>query len=97
MSTSLQNAFPFSISFNLHTIPVKYYQGRRGSTVGILGRHKRDTYGRFGASLVAQMVKKLPAVQETALIPGLVRFPGEGNGNPLQYPCLKNSMDRGAW
>ena len=30
-------------------------------------------------------------------IPGLGRYPGEGNGYPLQYPCLKNSMDRGAW
>ena len=30
-------------------------------------------------------------------IPGLGRSPGEGNGNPLQYPCLENSMDGGAW
>ena len=30
-------------------------------------------------------------------IPGLGRFPGEGNGCPLQYSCLENSMDRGAW
>ena len=30
-------------------------------------------------------------------IPGLGRSPGEGNGNPLQYPCLENSMDWGAW
>ena len=30
-------------------------------------------------------------------IPGLGRFPGEGNGNPLQYSCLENPMDRGAW
>ena len=30
-------------------------------------------------------------------IPRLGRFPGEGNGNPLQYSCLENSMDRGAW
>ena len=30
-------------------------------------------------------------------IPGLGRSPGEGNGNPLQYPCLENSLDRGAW
>ena len=30
-------------------------------------------------------------------IPGLRRSPGEGNGNPLQYTCLENSMDRGAW
>ena len=30
-------------------------------------------------------------------IPGSGRSPGRGNGNPLQYPCLENSMDRGAW
>ena len=30
-------------------------------------------------------------------IPGSGRSPGEGNGNPLQYPCLENPMDRGAW
>ena len=30
-------------------------------------------------------------------VPGLGRSPGEGNGNSLPYPCLKNSMDRGTW
>ena len=30
-------------------------------------------------------------------VPGLGRSPGEGNGNPLQYSCLENPMDRGAW
>ena len=34
---------------------------------------------------------------DPGLIPGLGRFPGEGNGNPLQYSCLGNPMDRGAW
>ena len=34
---------------------------------------------------------------ELGLIPGLGRSPGEGNGNPLQYSCLENSMDGGAW
>ena len=34
---------------------------------------------------------------DLGLIPGSGRSPGEGNGNPLQYPCLENSMDRGAW
>ena len=34
---------------------------------------------------------------DPGLIPGLGRSPGEGNGNPLQYSCPKNSMDRGAW
>ena len=36
-------------------------------------------------------------VGDLASIPGLGRSPGEGNGNPLQYPCLENLMDRGAW
>ena len=34
---------------------------------------------------------------DLGLIPGLGRFPGGGHGNPLQYSCLGNSMDRGAW
>ena len=48
-------------------------------------------------TLVAQTVKNLPVMQETpGSIPGLGRSPGEGNGYPLQYSCLENSMDRGA-
>ena len=34
---------------------------------------------------------------DTGSIPGLGRPPGRGNGNPLQYSCLENPMDRGAW
>ena len=34
---------------------------------------------------------------DLGLIPGLGRTPGEGSGNPLQYSCLENPMDRGAW
>ena len=43
-------------------------------------------------------VKNPPTVQEMR-VPSLggEDFPGGGNGNPLQYSCLKNSMDRGAW
>ena len=36
-------------------------------------------------------------VGNLGLIPGLGRSPGEGNGNPLQYSCLENPMDGGAW
>ena len=36
-------------------------------------------------------------VGDLGLIPGSGSSPGEGNGNPLQYSCLENSMDRGAW
>ena len=41
------------------------------------------------------MLEKTPG--DLGLIPGLGRSPGEGNGNPLQYSCLENPMDRGAW
>ena len=47
------------------------------------------------------MVKNPPASAEDARDPGSIsalgRSPGEGNGNPLQFSCLDNSMDRGAW
>ena len=47
------------------------------------------------------VVKNLPAnagnARDTGSIPGLGSSPGEGNGNPLQYSCLGNPMDRGAW
>ena len=43
------------------------------------------------------MVKDLPAVQETWVQSLGWEDPGEGNGNPLQYPCLENSVDTGAW
>ena len=35
--------------------------------------------------------------EDLASVPGLGGYPGEGNGNPLQYSCLENPMDRGAW
>ena len=44
------------------------------------------------------MIKNLPAnAGDVGSIAGLGRSPGEGNGNPLQYSCLGNPMDRGAW
>ena len=47
---------------------------------------------------VAQAVKASAYNDEDpGSIPGLGRSPGEGNGNPLQYSCLENPMDRGAW
>ena len=48
----------------------------------------------LGTSLVAQTVKNLPAnAGEPGSIPGSGRSPGEGNGYPLQYSCLENSME----
>ena len=53
-------------------------------------------------SLLVMLVVKDPLAKardprDADSISGLGRSPGEGNGNPLQYSCLKNPMDRGAW
>ena len=51
-----------------------------------------------GASLEAQIVKNPPAMQgDSGSILGLGRYLGEGDGYPLQYSGLQNSMDRGVW
>ena len=59
------------------------------------------SHGTLGASQVALVVKNPPAnsrdARDMGSIPGLGRCPGGGNGNPLLYACLENSMDRGAW
>ena len=50
----------------------------------------------MGASPIAHWVKNLPTMQETQFRSlGWENPPGGGNGNPLQYHCLKNPMDRG--
>ena len=54
-----------------------------------------------GASQVALVVKNLPDnegdIRDMGLIPDFGRYPGGGHGNPLQYSCLENPMDRRAW
>ena len=61
-----------------------YFSSKTDMMIGILpgGSDGKESAGNAG---------------ELYLIPGLGGFPGEGNGYPLQYSCLENSMDRGAW
>ena len=77
-----------------------YLQFRDGRDHGnVLHRYSWlfDIPLRFLLLILAQMVKNLPAnVGDLGSIPELGRSPGEENGNPLQYSCLENSMDRGA-
>ena len=72
---------------NLHPIAVApYFQ-----IIGDLGDVRSPLLG-------GSVVKIMPAnAGDAGAIPGLGRSPGEGNSNPLQYSCLGNPMDRGAW
>ena len=61
----------------------------------------RVTRGVSAWALVVLVVKNPPAsagdIRDASVIPGSGRSPGGGHGNPLQYSCLENPMDRGAW
>ena len=83
------------------------FQARTLERVAISFSRQTCTYylffGRFlaGASQVALVVKNPPAnagdLRDVGLIPRSGRSPGEGHGNSVQYSCLENPMDRGAW
>jgi len=47
--------------------------------------------------VVKNLLANAGDIRDAGLIPRLGRSPGEGNGNPLQYSCLENPTDRGAW
>jgi hypothetical protein len=67
--------------------------------------HEKKSYNSYLRniiqSIIIRVAKNPPAstgdARNEGLIPGLGRSPGVSNGNPLQYRCLENSMDRGAW
>ena len=85
---------------------LKAEQGR--GTPGLVREWKRRTEavlgsvcncpGFWGASQGGSEGKESTCIAgDPGSIPGLGRSPGEGNGNPLQYSCLENFLDRGAW
>ena len=67
----------------------------------IASQHESYILGIKGASQLVLVVKNPPAnagnITDSGSSPGWGRSPGEGHGNPLQYSCLENPMDRGAW
>ena len=78
-------------------LPIPVFSGFPGDSDG-----KESASAHFLGFPVAQMVKNLPAMPQTwawslGSIPGLGRSLEGGHGNPLQYSCLENPMDRGAW
>ena len=54
-------------------------------------------YRFLGGLVVKNLLVNAGDTRDVGSIPRLGRFPGEGNGNPVQYSCLKNPMDRGTW
>ena len=76
-------------------------ESQAGPEKQLLASPIRASYEKHGASQMVLLVKNPPAdardVRDAGWIPGLGRSPGEGHGNPLQYSCLENRMDRGAW
>ena len=75
---------------------------RNGNVISYLGATRiTQTWTSPWASGMKLVVKNPPTnagdLRDTGSVPGLGRFPGGGNGNPLQYPCLNNPMDRETW
>jgi len=74
---------------------------RKTTLMTSIHTHQKKKKKKNGASQVVLVVKNLPAsVGDTRNVSSIPRSgisPGAGNGNPLQYPCLENSMDRRIW
>ena len=83
----------------LQTEAIKLFKVKLYVALSIKKKNLKVTFAR--ASQMVLVVKNLPAnagdARDTGSILGLGRTPGEGHGSPLQYSCLKNPMERGAW
>ena len=81
--------------------PLQYSALENSMDYGPWVHKESDMTEWLSLSLQVTLVKNSPAntgdLRDTGSIPGLGRFPGEGNGNLLQYSWLGNTMDRGAW
>ena len=79
-------------------ISLQYFMKTSPPLLTLFNYISRDNYIQ---SWAFQVLRNLPAnardTGDMGSVPGLVIFPGVGNGNPLQSSCLGNSMDRGAW
>ena len=99
-----------TLSFQMHLgclgpEPVSLFTFRKGGGHGwlilifsqLLCNHCGGGGSKFCQSHGPDSKESASHAGDPGLIPGLGRSPGEGNGNPLQYSCLKNPMDGGAW
>ena len=71
--------------------------GPPGKSLGSLKSFQSLEMGFPGGSVVKNPPANAGDTEDLGLIPGLERSPGVGNGNPLQYACLDNPMNTGAW
>ena len=62
-----------------------------------IGGTGEDVWASYGALVVKNLPANAGDIRDVGSVPGLGRSPGEEHGNPLQYSCLENPMDRGAW
>ena len=98
--TGIKPISPAAPALQMDSLLLSHWESPRLHFVNLLWNRKKimpqgaDQKSFALPSLVAQMIKNLPVIQE---IPGLGRYPGEGNSNPLQYSCLENPMNRGVW
>ena len=67
------------------------------STLSDFKSYYKSNQGFPGGPVVKNLPVNAGDTRAAGQIPGLGRFRGVGNGNPLQYSCLENSMDRGGW
>ena len=87
----MQKQFPIP---SLHPPSLLFGCGLWVQLLFLLCLHTRHFKGLPGGSVEKNQSANAGDVSS---IPGLGRSPGEGNGNPVQYSCLENPMDRGAW
>ena len=83
----------FCIVFNLDHNPLCEIPGPDVFGIQVLAYFRKEIESFPAGS----GVENPPETRDAGSIPGSGRSPGDGNGNPLQYSCLENSMDRGVW
>ena len=79
------------------TLCLHFLSFKKEITVSDTFLYLRYIVGFLGGSVVKNTPASVGAAGDVGLIPRGGRFPGGGNGNPFQYSCLGNPMDRGAW
>ena len=95
--TSTISALPFLIPFPNLVTGIILYLVTQIIYVAVILDSSKQSLSFPGGSVVKNLPANAEDIGDMGSIPGLGRSPGEGDGNPLQYFCLGNPMDRGDW